>query len=180
MKKLLILPLLFVSSLVFSQTIDTLLGPNGKLKKDTSLTIDGNFLFTPSRNHLSFDSSKVVLPAGPNVLYRTRWIPRVDSTTSSATPTVNTDSVDIYKITAQAVNITSFTTNLSGSPNGGEILEIQITGTGARTISWGSSFGSTTVTLPTTTVSTATLTIIFQYYKSSSYGNNKWLCVNYY
>lgn len=180
MKKLLILPLLFVSSFVFSQTIDTLLGPNGKLKKDTALTIDGNFLFTPSRNHLSFDSSKVVLPASTNILTNKRWVPRIDSTTSSATPTINTDSVDIYKITAQTVGITSFSTNLSGSPNGGEILEIQITGTAARSITWGSSFASTTVTLPTTTVSTVTLTVILQYYKSSSYGNNKWLCVNYY
>lgn len=109
-----------------------------------------------------------------------RWVPRVGSTTSSATPTINTDNVDIYKLTAQAADITSFTTNLSGTPNDGEILEIQITGTAARAITWGSSFVSSTVTLPTTTVTTATLTVILQYYTTSSYGNNKWVCVNYY
>ena len=109
-----------------------------------------------------------------------RWVPRVGSTTSSATPTINTDNVDIYKLTAQTADITSFTTNLSGTPRDGDILEIQITGTAARAITWGSSFVSSTVTLPTTTTGTATLTVILQYYTTSSYGNNKWTCVNYY
>lgn len=109
-----------------------------------------------------------------------RWKPRVGSTTSSATPTINTDNLDIYKLTAQAADITSFTTNLSGTPRDGDILEIQITGTAARAITWGSSFVSSTVTLPTTTTGTATLTVILQYYTTSSYGNNKWVCVNYY
>lgn len=107
-----------------------------------------------------------------------RWKARVGSTTSSATPTINTDNVDIYKLTAQAADITSFTTNLSGTPNDGDILEIQITGTAARAITWGSSFVSSTVTLPTTTVTTATLTVVLQYFTTSSYGNNKWVCVN--
>ena len=109
-----------------------------------------------------------------------RWTARVGSTTSSATPTINTDNVDIYKLTAQAADITSFTTNLSGTPVDGDILEIQVTGTAARAITWGASFVSTTVTLPTTTTSTSTLTVVFQYYTTSSYGNNKWHCVNYY
>lgn len=107
-----------------------------------------------------------------------RWTPRVGSTTSSATPTINTDNVDIYKLTAQAADITSFTTNLSGTPVDGDILEIQITGTATRAITWGSSFVSSTVTLPTTTSSTATLTVVLQYFTTSSYGNNKWVCVN--
>lgn len=109
-----------------------------------------------------------------------RWTARVGSTTSSGTPTINTDNYDVYKLTAQAADITSFTTNLSGTPADGDILEVQITGTAARAITWGSSFVSTTVTLPTTTVSTTTLTVILQYYTTSSYGNNKWHCVNYY
>lgn len=110
----------------------------------------------------------------------TRIVERVGSTTSSATPTINTDNYDIYKLTAQAVDITSFTTNLSGTPNDGDILEIQITGTAARAITWGSSFVSSTVALPTTTVGTATLTVIFQYFTTSSYGTNKWVCTNYF
>lgn len=109
-----------------------------------------------------------------------RWTARVGSTTSSATPTINTDNYDIYKLTAQTADITSMTTNLSGTPVDGDILEVQITGTAARAITWGASFVSSTVTLPTTTVTTATLTVILQYYSTSSYGNNKWVCVNYY
>lgn len=115
-----------------------------------------------------------------NIIENIRWKARVGSTTSSGTPTINTDDVDIYKLTAQAADITSFTTNLSGTPNDGDILEIQITGTAARAITWGASFVSSTVTLPATTVTTATLTVILQYYTTSSYGNNKWVCVNYY
>lgn len=107
-----------------------------------------------------------------------RWTARIGTTTSSATPTINTDNYDVYKITAQAVDITSFTTNLSGTPTDGQILEIQITGTAARAITWGSSFAASTIALPSTTVTTATLTAVFQYYTTSSYGNNKWIIVN--
>ena len=121
-----------------------------------------------------------VSPTNTVTLTNKRWTARVGSTTSSATPTINTDNYDVYKLTAQTNDITSFTTNLSGTPADGDILEIQITGTAARAITWGSSFVSTTVTLPTTTTTTVTLTVIFQYYTTSSYGNNKWHCVNYY
>lgn len=122
----------------------------------------------------------VVGTTNTQVISNKRWVPRVGSTTSSATPTINTDNYDIYKLTAQAADITSFTTNLSGTPNDGEILEIQITGTASRAITWGSSFVASTVALPTTTSGTTTLTVIFQYYTTSSYGNNKWVCVNSY
>lgn len=98
---------------------------------------------------------------------------RVGSTTSSATPTINTDNVDIYKLTAQTVDITSFTTNLSGTPTDGQTLIIQITGTAARAITWGSSFEASTVALPTTTVTTAMLTVGFIYNAVTS----KWRCV---
>lgn len=119
-----------------------------------------------------------VSPTNTVILTNKRWTARVGSTTSSATPTINTDNIDIYKLTAQTADITSFTTNLSGTPVDGDILEIQITGTAARAITWGASFVSSTVTLPTTTVTTSTLTVILQYFTTSSYGNNKWICVN--
>jgi hypothetical protein len=115
-----------------------------------------------------------------NTLTNKRWVARVGSTTSSATPTINTDNVDIYKLTAQTADITSFTTNLSGTPNDGDILVIEVTGTASRAITWGASFVASSVALPTTTSSTTTLTTIFQYFSTSSYGNNKWVCVNSY
>jgi hypothetical protein len=90
-----------------------------------------------------------------------RVTPRIGTTTSSATPTINTDTVDHYIITAQTVAITSFTTNLSGTPTEGQKLMISITGTAARAITWGASFSNGPVALPTTTVTTTRLDVLF-------------------
>jgi hypothetical protein len=102
-----------------------------------------------------------------------RVTPRAVTTTSSATPTINTDSTDIYGLTAQAVNITSFTTNLSGTPTDGQKLWIYIVGTAARTIAWGTSFEASTVALPTTTVTTNRLDVGFVWNAATL----KWRCV---
>lgn len=102
-----------------------------------------------------------------------RVIPRVSTTTSSATPTINTNNVDVFGITALTVNITSFTTNLSGTPSDGQKLWIYIVGTAARTITWGASFEASTVALPTTTVSTNRLDVGFVWNAATS----KWRCV---
>lgn len=98
---------------------------------------------------------------------------RSGTTTSSATPTINTDSYDFYSLTAQAADITSFTTNLSGTPTEGQTLWIAITGTAARAITWGTSFEASTVALPTTTVTTNRLDVGFVWNTVTS----KWRCV---
>lgn len=108
-----------------------------------------------------------------NTLTNKRITKRTGTTTSSATPTINTDNVDFYSLTAQAVDITSFTTNLSGTPTEGQTLWIAITGTAARAITWGSSFEASTVALPTTTVSTNRLDVGFVWNTVTS----KWRCV---
>lgn len=113
------------------------------------------------------------LPSATQTLTNKRVTPRVGSTTSSATPTINTDDVDIYKLTAQTVDITSFTTNLSGTPTDGQVLIVEITGTAARTITWGASFEASTVALPTTTVTTNMLAVGFLYNSVTS----KWRCM---
>ena len=95
--------------------------------------------------------------ATTDTLTNKRITARVGTTTSSATPTINTDNYDIYILSAQAADITSMTTNLSGTPTTGQWLDIWITGTAARAITWGASFGSGPATLPTTTVTTTTL-----------------------
>src|SRR5690606_5870180 len=87
---------------------------------------------------------------------------RTGTTTSSGTPTINTDNVDFYSITAQAEAITSFTTNLSGTPTTGQTLWIAITDNGtARAITWGASFEASTIALPTTTVISTRLDVGF-------------------
>ena len=93
-----------------------------------------------------------------------RITPRVGSVTSSSTPIINTDNYDAYSITAQAGDITSFTTNLSGTPTNFQKLMIRIKDNGsARAITWGASFASGSATLPTTTTTGKTLLVGFIY-----------------
>jgi hypothetical protein len=117
----------------------------------------------------------VVIPSvsSTNALTNKRITKRTGTTTSSATPTINTDNVDFYSLTAQAADITSFTTNLSGTPTEGQTLWIAITGTAARAITWGASFEASTIALPTTTVTTNRLDVGFVWNTVSS----KWRCV---
>ncbi len=79
-----------------------------------------------------------------------RVTPRSGTTTSSATPTINTDNVDFYYITAQSGNITSMTTNLSGTPTEGQTLWLAMTATsGTPTITWGTGWEASSIALPT-------------------------------
>lgn len=110
---------------------------------------------------------------GTATLTNKRITPRASTTTSSATPTINTDTTDVFGLTAQTVDITSFTTNLSGTPTDGQLLRIYIVGTAARAITWGASFEASTVSLPTTTVSTNRLDVGFIWNAATS----KWRCV---
>ncbi len=99
---------------------------------------------------------------------------RVVTTTQSATPTINTDNTDVAAITGLAQAVTSFTTNLSGTPVAGDFLEIQVTDNGtARALTFGASFAASTVALPTTTVISTLLHILFEWDTTSS----KWILV---
>lgn len=91
-----------------------------------------------------------------------------------ATPTTNSDNDDIASFTGLNTAITSMTTNLSGTPSDGDLLEFRFLDDGtARGITWGTSFASTTVTLPTTTVISTTLRVGFEWLASAS----KWQCI---
>jgi hypothetical protein len=119
----------------------------------------------------------VVVPSisSTNTLTNKRITPRVGTTTSSATPTINTDSYDQYNITALAAAITSMTTNLSGTPTDGQKLMIRIKDNGtARTITWGASFQSSGVaTLLATTVINKTHHVGLIYDSAAA----KWTCI---
>ena len=143
----------------------------------------GSTLATSGANSITFTSTGLtnVTPpttgtlaslAGTETLTNKRVTARVGSTTSSATPTINTDNVDVYSLTAQAEAVTSFTTNLSGTPGPDDVLIIHITGTAARGLTWGASFEASTIALPTTTVGTNMLTVGFLWNSVTS----KWRC----
>lgn len=100
--------------------------------------------------------------------------PKTNTVTSDAAPTINTDTTDIFTITALATAITSMTTNLSGSPVNGQNLILRFLDNGtARTITWGASFVSRGATLPTTTVASKYLYVGLKYNSVASV----WDCV---
>lgn len=119
------------------------------------------------------NTSNATERAATATLTNKRITKRSGTTASSATPTINTDNVDFYSLTAQTADITSFTTNLSGTPAEGDRLWIAITGTAARAITWGASFEAGAVALPTTTVTTARLDVGFVWNTVTS----KWRCM---
>ena len=140
-------------------TSPALVTPTGIVKGDVGL---GNVDNTS-------DSTKNSATA---TLTNKRITPRVNTITSSGTPTTNTDSYDVVNITALAAAITSMTTNLSGTPTVGQKLLFQILDNGtARAITWGASFSAKGVALPTTTVISKLLTVGF------IWNGSTWGCV---
>lgn len=92
---------------------------------------------------------------------------------SNPQPTLNTDQYDAFYITALAVNITSMTAGLTGTPTDSQELIIWIKDNGlARTITWGTGFwASADLPLPTTT--TAGFWLFMKFHYSTELG--KWL-----
>lgn len=89
--------------------------------------------------------------------------------TSSATPSINTDTCNQFTITAQAVAITSMTSGLSGTPADGEKLVVRIKDNGtAQAITYGASWRAIAVTLPTVTIPNGTLYIDAVYNSADS------------
>lgn len=138
----------------------TLTGTSNKISITNGDGVSGNPTFDVG--------SDIVQLTSTQTLTNKRITPRDGSTTSSATPTINTDNVDQYRITAQTVDITSMTTNLSGTPSHGQRLLIEITGTASRAITWGSSFEASTIALPTTTSGTNMLSVLFTWNSTTS------------
>lgn len=115
------------------------------------------------------------LPSATQTLTNKRVTPRASGMSDAGgSPFINTDNCDIFIASGQKVNISSFTTNLTGTPTNGQLLWIAVAGTsGAIAITWGASFESSTLTLPTTTVSTTRLDMGFVWNSMTS----KWRLV---
>lgn len=119
-------------------------------------------------------SAGYITSSSTSTLTNKRITQRVTTITSSATPTVNTDNCDAVDITALAADITSMTTNLSGTPTNFQRLLYRIKDNGsARAINWGASFVALGVALPTTTVAGKILTVGFIHDTTTG----KWGCI---
>lgn len=96
------------------------------------------------------------------------------SYTTNTGSSLNGDTTDMFIVTAQTGALKF--NNPSGTPTDGQTLIISVASstTSARALTWDTAFGSTTVTLPSTTAATtATLTIGFIWSVSKSL----WQCV---
>lgn len=92
---------------------------------------------------------------------------------SNATPSINSDNVGRHSITALAAAITSLT--VTGTPFDGQLLWIAITDNGtARAINFGSTVEDSTVTMPTTTVISKRLNMLFSWNSATS----KWQLIS--
>ena len=119
-------------------------------------------------------SGTLVGTSDTQTLTNKRFTRRVVTVTQSATPAINTDNTDVASITGLAQAITSFTTNLTGTPVDGDMLIVRITDDGtARAITWGAKFEASTIALPTTTVISTMLTVGFIWNTASL----KWRCI---
>jgi len=130
---------------------------------------------TSAMTAVAAPSGAVVGDSDTQTLSNKRHVPRIGSTTSSATPAIDTDNYDEFEITALAANITSMTSSLTGTPNDGDKLLIRIKDNGTpRTIAWGASFVSSGIaTLLATTVASKTHLIGLLYDSTAA----KWVCV---
>jgi hypothetical protein len=120
-------------------------------------------------------ATKAYVDSGTTTLTNKRVTQRVVTVTSSATPTLNTDNADVAKLYSLAANVTSMTTNLSGTPTDVQTLIYKIKDDGTpRTITWGASFASSGVaTLLATTAAGKVHTLGFMYDTDVS----KWVCM---
>jgi len=111
----------------------------------------------------------VVIPSisSTNTLTNKRITKRVLSEASSATPSINTDSYDMYRASALAANVTSIT--VSGTPTDGQLLLLSFTDNGTpRTLTPWSSFENSTIAFPATTVTSTRLDILCIYNTATS------------
>ena len=136
--------------------------------------ISASAAIATSKINVTFPSGTILGTTDTQTLTNKRITKRTGTVASAAEPTINTDNVDMFTITALAVAITSMTTNLSGTPTLGQTLIIRILDDGtARAITWGASFASRGATLPTTTTLSKYLYVGFIYNTTTS----TWDCI---
>jgi hypothetical protein len=119
-------------------------------------------------------SDTLVTLTATQTLTNKRITKRLTTVTFNAAPTYNTDNEDIFFMTLTGA-VTNFSTNISGTPINGDMFMWQLIDNGtARALTWGASFGNTTnFSLPSTTVISTLLRVLFQYNSA----NSLWECI---
>jgi hypothetical protein len=143
---------------VLKTYFDTVYTTTGIGAVPTSRTINGNALtgnITLTATDLSLgnvnNTSDATKNSAPATLDNKRITKRIGTTTTSGSLTIDSDSYDLYTITALAETITINAP--SGTPTNGQPLLIRIKDSGsAHPITWDPIFRVVGVTLPTTTV----------------------------
>lgn len=131
-----------------------------------------------TRNYSGPDASgTIVLDTAAQKLTTKRNQSRYNTQVTSSTPTINSDTTDIFELTAQAANITSFSTNLTGSPDFDDVIHIAITSTGTITIAWGAKFESSSAFLPSGITGAGRVDCIF-FWKRVTSSTGIWRLVN--
>jgi hypothetical protein len=119
------------------------------------------------------DATTMTFPATSSTVATVN--PRVASTASSAAPTPNADTTDLYILTALTDATATFGAP-TGTPAAGQKLMVRITDSGGpRTLAWNSGTGgysaSTDLALPLTTTASKTMYLMFVY---NATGTAKW------
>jgi hypothetical protein len=149
-----------IASFTNAQHNHTNAAGGGQLDHTTALTNIGTNTHAQIDTHIAASAAHsatgaVVGTTNTQTLTDKRITPRVNTSADAATHTINSDTTDLYTITAQAQAFTMATP--SGTPTQGQRLMIRIKDNGtARAITWttgsAGAFRALGITLPTTTV----------------------------
>lgn len=121
-----------------------------------------------------FTASQATPTTAAHWTYQKLWT-NVLTATSYTTDTgtsLNCDYWDVFVVTAQAGALKL--NNPTGSPRDGQLLFVAVTWTAARAMTYDTQFEASTVALPSTTVTTARLNLLFTWRADTS----KWIILS--
>ena len=111
------------------------------------------------------------MPKGTGGVKTKKRVLSAASYTTDTGTSLNCDNLDWFIVTAQAGALKL--NNPTGTPVDGQLLGVAVTGTAARALTYDTQFEASTTALPSTTVTTARLNMLFGWRADTS----KWVCL---